>query len=1268
MPRIGDNEQTVLKVTVDSLATSRRAWQALASSPSLLSLRPCVAGLAHLKHTLSRALSFSAPTTTRRTEEASTACQMVESQLCYRCKRPWPPNHYIGVNGRQICTCASCRRKPPAPTPTPSLSPPRSLTAGAAQLPTPLGGSPSSPRRQTLTSYQPSSSAFASAASVTALEQRLGNLERQLDSRFSELLDTLQAPHTSHLAQPVQQALQPQPQALPFAQPAAASANPSAGQPAFGESPPLSVTCCFAWVPPDIVSLVKRDQLKPEHLVKLRDPESIRLQPKLSATLPKPALSSPKLAPSLPRLAPHDGAPLPPRAPSPADSAPEHSSAPSPHVFPAIRATPSAPPQAGLFTPQAGSSAPQAGFPTAQAGSSPSLDTFAPAGIVDMSSDRASHLLLNLLTGPPPSPRPNTLCEQPMFDATDMPATVGTLQLRHWSQFLDLYPDRAFAAQLQGALQHGVKLGYDGPLRLSARQDVPNLPMSADDVQHLRCEIEARLAEGRLRRVDDPDGLQLVCSPVGMVPKPHSDKKHTIYHLSHPRRPGSRLPSVNDGISTSFVTIHYKGLDAVMDFIRNHPSASLWKADLEDAFRHVIVAESDARLMGIHFDGHHYQECALVFGGRSSPFLFNLFAEFLHWLASFALHASDATVSPAVPIQVLSLAAAALGFKISSKKTVWDTTRLEILGIELDSVTQTASITREHRQRIINMCSCIVDCGCASLLELQQVAGHLQFVTRVAPHGCAFLRRLYDAVKAHYKVPFGRRLSRATRAELVWWIETLHSWDGVSLLQPSPLIIEHIWTDALPCTISAHLGSMDQPIAAFSKELSRHHCKNIRFLEALAVLEALRRFSPLWSGHRKVMLHMDNENVEYGLKKGSIRDPATQALFREIFALCLRQHIDLVPVRVSSEANVLAGALSRRRFAFLQQHYPVAFALLPFSGARTVSSPQQLSPPPSASAAQQRTSGMGSPTTLGPARQQSTTTTSLAQPEPRPPSPFPPPPPLSLNGVLTTTRSADHTASSSTTSPRSSRGTSTSDLTCQHLTPSVLPASPEASSVSPASPTPPPSCQSRYRSSDSSSRPYASSAPLSTTVGCTAQPFASPLPASFVQASSPTLTVGSVAFASDSSFATIHLPSSKTDPFRAGATLTAPAVPLSTCAVLALAVVCQGRSSSAPLLVLEGGQPFSRSAFTSVLRRCLQHCGIQPSAYSSHSFRRGAATWAAANGADDETIRVLGRWRSDCFRRYIDKSAVKRAATARTALYANTSHTLDLSVAAWHDL
>ena len=124
---------------------------------------------------------------------------------------------------------------------------------------------------------------------------------------------------------------------------------------------------------------------------------------------------------------------------------------------------------------------------------------------------------------------------------------------------------------------------------------------------------------------------------------------------------------------------------------------------------------------------------------------------------------------------------------------------------------------------------------------------------------------------------------------------------------------------------------MDRPQGVFSCELSCCHCqKDICFLEVLVVLDALRLFSSQWTGPRRVVLHTNNENVQYGLLKGLIHNPVTQVLSREIFSLCLQHHIDLHIVTVCSKANTLADALSCRCFTFIQQHYPHAFCFLQF--------------------------------------------------------------------------------------------------------------------------------------------------------------------------------------------------------------------------------------------------------------------------------------------------------------------------------------------------
>nr|QBH67571.1 hypothetical protein UEMT_2037 [Ustilago esculenta] len=976
------------------------------------------------------------------------------------------------------------------------------------------------------------------------------------------------------------------------------------------------------------------------------------LQSTVPPQVPPPPRASPKA--TLPSNAPLQVTP-PPRA---SPEATLQSTVP-PQVTPPPRASPKAtlPSNAPLQATPPPRVSSQATLPSnASPQAMPPSRALSPrdilAGIIDLPPDLATPILASILTGRPPAPRPNTSCAQPIFDQSDTPAAVGTLNARHWSPFLNLYPDQAFAAQLRGALLHGVKLGYEGPLRHEARLGVKNLPMDSTGLEHLRREISSRVSEGRLRPVVSPDAARLVCSPMGVVPKPHSDKLRTIYHLSHPRTPGTRLPSVNSHIDTAFVAIKYDTLDAIMDYIREHPGALLWKANLEDAFRHVVVAESDARLMGIQFEGAFYQECALAFGGSSSPFLFNLFAEFLHWLAAFTQQsisalqppsnpqpysvithylddffgAADAGANANVPIAALSLAASALGFRLSRKKTVWNTTRLE------------------------------------------KIAGLLQFITRVVPQGRAFLRRLYDAVKARYKTPFERRISSATWTELSWWVNTLSSWDGVSLLQPSPLLIEHIWTDASKHSIGAHLGTMRQPIAVLSREVSRrHHNKDIRFLEALAVLEALRLFSPLWSGPRRVVVHVDNENVEHSLRKGSIRDPATQTILRAIFTLCLQRHIDLVPLRVSSEENILADAFSRRRFHFIEQHYPTAFSLLKMHPPASFKAATRLSAP----ANFLLWNGLAINT-----RSRSRAICADFAEFTASPRPFPATEPQLIEWVAN-----QHTKGKSYSTVRRDLavlkswhidiGVPTSAFDSERLARVVRGFKRVAGDPLPTAKLPItlPLLRKLVRA-----LPSICTSPHDRRMFRAAFCLAF---ACFLRAGELTwgaeelsgqLTVGSVSFATDRSHATITLPASKTDPFRRGAKLTAPAVRTSTCAVSALEVICAGRPTGAPLFTLEGGLPFSREVFMRTLRQCLRACDISPADYSGHSFRQGAATWAAANGVDDDTIRGLGRWKSDCFRRYIDKSASDRAATTARALYSHPHRALDLSTPAWRDI
>jgi hypothetical protein len=118
----------------------------------------------------------------------------------------------------------------------------------------------------------------------------------------------------------------------------------------------------------------------------------------------------------------------------------------------------------------------------------------------------------------------------------------------------------------------------------------------------------------------------------------------------------------------------------------------------------------------------------------------------------------------------------------------------------------------------------------------------------------------------------------------------------------------------------------------------------------------------------------------------------------------------------------------------------------------------------------------------------------------------------------------------------------------------------------------------------------------------------------------------------------LHLKSSKTDIERRGVDVRLFRTRTSVCPVTCLKTFLQFRNNNKPdssLFCLPNGQPLTRRAFVTNLKHLLVRLGISPISYSGHSLRIGAATSAAAVGIPDHLIKVLGRWSSLSYCRYI---------------------------------
>ena len=129
----------------------------------------------------------------------------------------------------------------------------------------------------------------------------------------------------------------------------------------------------------------------------------------------------------------------------------------------------------------------------------------------------------------------------------------------------------------------------------------------------------------------------------------------------------------------------------------------------------------------------------------------------------------------------------------------------------------------------------------------------------------------------------------------------------------------------------------------------------------------------------------------------------------------------------------------------------------------------------------------------------------------------------------------------------------------------------------------------------------------------------------------------------------ITIEASKTDPFRKGIHIFFGVTGNTLCPVTALLSYMASRGDSpSPLFHFEDGRHLTRKQLSLALRRALTYSGVDASCFSGHSFRIGAATTAAQKGVEDSVIRMVGRWESSAYLRYIRTPREHLAAISKT--------------------
>ena len=133
-----------------------------------------------------------------------------------------------------------------------------------------------------------------------------------------------------------------------------------------------------------------------------------------------------------------------------------------------------------------------------------------------------------------------------------------------------------------------------------------------------------------------------------------------------------------------------------------------------------------------------------------------------------------------------------------------------------------------------------------------------------------------------------------------------------------------------------------------------------------------------------------------------------------------------------------------------------------------------------------------------------------------------------------------------------------------------------------------------------------------------------------------TLYKEDISFNENMSVMTIHVKGSKTDPFREGTNIVIPRINSDICPINFMIRYLHKAPSTGTLFRYQSGKYLTRRDIHSIFSKYLND-NVN---LNTHSLRIGGASLLSKAGIPEHIIQKIGRWKSDCFKRYIRLSIV----------------------------
>ena len=423
----------------------------------------------------------------------------------------------------------------------------------------------------------------------------------------------------------------------------------------------------------------------------------------------------------------------------------------------------------------------------------------------------------------------------------------SSLNIPFWRSRLQDYPDYAVC----DFLEFGWLVGVDYASSLSSARVAHNhkgaMDFSSAVDSYLSMELDSGAVIGPF--AGNPFSRPIVVSPLNSVPKANSAERRMILDLSWPS--GS---SINDAIPNRIYlsqpySLVYPTIDTIADRVASLGSGCLLlKRDLKRAYRQFPIDPFDYPLLGYQWNNELYFEVVLPMGLKTAAMACQRSTSAVRYMLSqdgcYVVNYLDDFIGVASPdtapqdYETCGHLLRDLGLQESLAKACPPSTVLTCLGVEVNTVDLTLSVTPERLHEIETLLLPWIGRRSATKSELQSLVGKLSFVSKCVRQSRLFLSRILALLRTLKHDHYHTKLSQEFHRDIKWWLRFLRTYNGVSVI-PSTLWSAPDGVFSTDACLTGCGGLTDQHFfhCVFPEEITvKFH--SVHHLEAIAILIA----------------------------------------------------------------------------------------------------------------------------------------------------------------------------------------------------------------------------------------------------------------------------------------------------------------------------------------------------------------------------------------------------------------------------------------------